>query len=409
MRLFDPVAPLRALFGPGAASARQSLGALGVSLCASLVAGLTLGSITDTLEELPGLLVLIPAAIGLRGTVFGALGARLGTAIHAGTFRLSTRPQTVLGQNVVAAGVLTLFASVALGILAKVVSLGLGSESTISVVDFVVISVIGGALSSVVVLVLTVVLAEGSVRRGWDPDNVTAPLVTASGDMVTLPSLVLATYLVGIPFVTPLIALVGVVGAGVAIVAGLRSRLTDTRRIVRQSVAVVVIAGVMSLIAGQALEQRLHHLARYPALLALVPPFLAAAGSIGGILSSRLTTKLHLGLLEPAAVPGRLARGDVIFAYGIGFPVFVGASLVADLAAALVDLRSPGIFEMTQVAMLGGLMATSFAVGVAYYGAVVSYSMGIDPDNVGIPLVTSALDLVGSMCFIMAVVLVGLA
>lgn len=401
-------APWRAIFGPDAAGVRQSFVALGISLLASLVAGLTLGAITGTLEDLPGLLILIPAAIGLRGTIFGALGARLGTAIHAGTFRVSARPQAVLGQNVIAAGVLTLFASVALGILAKVVSLSFGLEDTISIADFVVISLIGGSLSSVVVLVLTVVLAACSVRYGWDPDNVTAPLVTASGDMVTLPSLFLATYLVDLEVVTPVVASLGVIGAVVAIVAGLTAQMKITRRIVRQSVAVVVFAGILSLIAGQTLEQRLHHLAEYPALLALVPPFLAAAGAIGGILSSRLTTKLHLGLLEPAAMPGRLARGDVMFAYAIGFPVFLGASLVADLAAALIDLRSPGALEMTEVALLGGFMATSFAIAIAYYGAVVSYRMGIDPDNVGIPLVTSSLDLIGSVCFILAVVLVGI-
>ncbi|HEY8546009.1 MAG TPA: magnesium transporter [Acidimicrobiales bacterium] len=402
-------APWRALFGRDTTGVRQSLVALGISLAASLVAGLTLGAITDTLEDLPGLLILIPAAIGLRGTVFGALGARLGTAIHAGTFRVTARPQTVLGQNVLAAGSLTVFASVALAVLAKVVSLGFGAERTISIADFVVISLVGGALSSVVVLVLTVVLAASSVRFGWDPDNVTAPLVTASGDMVTLPSLFLATYLVGIDIVTPVLATLAVVGAVAAIVAGYTARFELTRRIVRQSVAVVVGAGVLSLVAGQTLEQRLDRLAEYPALLSLVPPFLAAAGAIGGILSSRLTTKLHLGLLEPAALPGRVARHDVGFAYALGFPVFLGASLVADLAAALIDLHSPGMLEMTYVALVGGFMATSFAVVVAYYGAVASYRVGIDPDNVGIPLVTSSLDLIGSVCFILAVVIVGLA
>lgn len=411
MRLLQPLpwARLRARFKPDIGGVRQSFVALGLSLLASLVAGLTLGAITGTLEELPGLLVLIPAAIGLRGTIFGALGARLGTSIHAGTFRLSTRPQTVLGQNVLAAGALTVFASVALGVLAKVVSVVSGVAMSIGVTDFVVISLVGGCVSSVVVLVLTVLLAAGSARYGWDPDNVTAPLVTASGDMVTLPSLFLATYLVDLGFVTPLLAALGCVGAALAIAAGWSTGLADTRRIVRQSLIVVVAAGGLSLIAGDTLEGRLDKLSEFPALIALVPPFLAAAGSIGGILSSRLTSKLHLGLLEPAALPGRLARDDVRFAYVVGFPVFVCASLVADLAAALVDLRSPGMVDMALVAMVGGFLATSFAVAVAYYGAVVSYRMGVDPDNVGIPLVTSSLDLIGSVCFILAVAALGLA
>ena len=408
MRLQLPsVARLRAQLDQDAANVRQSLVALGVSLLASLVAGLTLGAISDTLEELPGLLILIPAAIGLRGTVFGSLGARLGTAIHSGTFRLSARRDTVVGQNVLAAGALTVFAAVALAVMAKVVSVGFGMERSISVADFVVISMVGGLISSIVVLALTVALAAGSARFGWDPDNVTAPLVTASGDMVTLPALFLATYLVDIDLVTPLLALVGLVGGVVALVAGLASKLPVTRRIVRESVIVVVGAGVLSLVAGHTLEQRLDSLAELPALLALVPPFLAAAGAIGGIMSSRLTSKLHLGLLTPSAVPGRSARSDVILAYLIGFPVFVCASLVADLAAALVDLPSPGPVDMALVALMGGFLATTLAIAIAYYGAVISYRLGIDPDNVGIPLVTSSLDLLGSVCFILAVVVVG--
>ncbi|HYF46539.1 MAG TPA: hypothetical protein VD926_10045, partial [Acidimicrobiales bacterium] len=59
-------ARLLALLGPDPAGVVQGLGALSLGLLASLVAGLTLGSITGTLERLPGLLVLVPAA---RATV----------------------------------------------------------------------------------------------------------------------------------------------------------------------------------------------------------------------------------------------------------------------------------------------------------------------------------------------------
>jgi mgtE-like transporter len=87
----------------------------------------------------------------------------------------------------------------------------------------------------------------------------------------------------------------------------------------------------------------------------------------------------------------------------------VCASLVADVAAALVDLASPGAVDMAIIALVGGFLATTFAIAIAYYGAVVSYRLGIDPDNVGIPLVTSSLDLIGSVCFILGVVIVGAA
>src|ERR671916_1615614 len=132
-------ARLRALLGPDAAGARQSLVALVLNSSTSLVAGAFLGAITGTLAEYPGLLVLVPAAIGLRGNIFGSFGNRISTTIHAGTFRMSTRPETVLGQNVLAASALTLVMSAVPAVLAKAVAVALGLTGTTSILTLVVI------------------------------------------------------------------------------------------------------------------------------------------------------------------------------------------------------------------------------------------------------------------------------
>src|SRR5437899_1009334 len=186
-------ARFRALLISDVSGVGQGLAALLVSSGGDLLAGLTLGAITHTLEALSGLLVLVPAAIGMRGNISGALGSRLGTIIHTGQFGLSRRADTVVGQNVLASLALTLSISLALAVLAKTVAVGFGLAHTISIGDFVVISMVGGAISSVAVLLLTLAVAAASVRAGWDMDNVAAPLVTAAGDIVTLPSLFLAT------------------------------------------------------------------------------------------------------------------------------------------------------------------------------------------------------------------------
>jgi mgtE-like transporter len=397
---------LRRLLGPDPAAARQSLAALTIGLAASLVAGLALGGITGTLERLPGLLVLVPAAIGLRGTIFGALGGRLGTAIHTGTFRRTLSRDSVLGQNLLATAILTVFTSVVLAVLARIISQVFGLGDVMSVWEFVAISIIGGVISSVPVAAITVVLANRSVERSWDLDNVMAPLVTASGDMVTLPALWLATFIVVWPGVTVAVALVAALAAVVLPVLAFRRGPELVRSVLRESMLVVVAAGVLSLIAGVTLETQLSSLIAYPALLSLVPPFLAAAGALGGIVSSRLTTKLHLGLVEPATVPEPSARADLWGAMVLALPAFALASVVADLAAWIIDLSSPGPLVMLGVALLGGGLATVFAMGVAYWGAIVSYRMGIDPDNVSIPMVTSSIDLVGAFAFILAVLVV---
>ena len=57
----------------------------------------------------------------------------------------------------------------------------------------------------------TVALAAGTARFGWDPDNVMAPLVTAIGDLVTLPCSTWPPCCSGSALLDELIAVVGVV------------------------------------------------------------------------------------------------------------------------------------------------------------------------------------------------------
>ena len=401
-------ARLSDLVGSDAASIRQGLAALLVSSAGDLLAGLTLGAITHTLSALPGLLVLVPAAIGMRGNVFGALGSRLGTAIHTGTFALSRRAGTVVGQNVLAALALSLSVSLALAVLAKAVAVGFGLAHTISVVDFVVISVVGGAVSSVFVLLLTLAVAAASARRGWDLDNVSAPLVTAAGDVVTLPSLFLATYLVGIRVVSPVLAVLTAALAVAALVGALRAGLPLLSRIVGESLPVLCVAGAIDVVAGLTIEKRLESFVAFPGLLVLIPPFLEDTGALGGILSSRLSSKLHLGVLAPAATPARPARGDFVLTFFYAVPVFVLVAVSSDLAATVAGLATPGVARMLALALLGGLLATGFAIGIAHYGAVAAFRLGLDPDNHGIPLITSSLDLVGAFALILAIVVLGI-
>jgi len=396
-----------ALVGTDASTFKQGLAALLVSSGGDLLAGLTLGAITGTLADLPGLLVLVPAAIGMLGNVFGALGSRLGTSIHAGTFSVSRRAETVVGQNVVASMALSLSISFALAILAKAVAIGFGLPHTISVSYFVVISIVGGAISSVFVLMLTIGVAAGSVRFGWDMDNVAAPLVTAAGDMVTLPSLFLATFIVGPGIVTPIIAVVTGALAVASLVAAFRSGLPIAVRILRESVPILLIAGLIDVVAGLTIEKRLESFLTFPALLVLVPPFLEDTGALGGILSARLASKLHLGTIEPTSIPPRVAREDFVLTFVFAIPVFTLVAISSDIAASVAGLASPGVVKMVLISLIGGFMATSVAIPIVYYGAIATYRLGLDPDNHGIPLITSSMDLVGAFTLILAIVLVG--
>ena len=174
---------------------RQGLVALGLSTAAGFVAGLPLGHLAERLETTPGLLILIPAAVGMKGTVFGAVGARLGTASAAGSFESTLRRGSILRRNVDVAIVTSFGSSVWLAVLTRTASAAFGQPS-VSLSSLIVISVVGSAIGSAAVMVVTTGLAIGSHVRGWDLDAVATPLVTALGDVTTLPGLLVATSLV---------------------------------------------------------------------------------------------------------------------------------------------------------------------------------------------------------------------
>jgi len=397
-------------------SLRQGFAALFLSSVGELVAGLVLASISGTLEELIGLAVLIPAAIGMRGAIFGAMGSRLSTSIQTGLFSLNLR-RGVLAENAQAAVVLSLVSGVFLAFLARFLCGVLGVPTELSVFDYVVISTVGGILAGVLLLGITVVVARLSVARGWDMDNIAAPMLTAAGDILTLPALVLTTYLIGIPIFSDGLAVVLILVSVATAVLGFRLGVANLRRILAESLPLLALTGTVMILVGLALEDRKAVFVTLPALFILLPAFLQEGGALGGILSSRLSSKVHLGLLAPRGIPepGAFRDFTLTYIFAIGVYLFIGGAshwlavglgqlnpgLLESLGLGASTL-SPGFLTMLGVSALAGLLATTAAVFAAYYGSTVSYRFGLDPDTYGIPIITATVDLLGFMSLIIA-------
>lgn len=401
--------PLGGFLGPNRADAIQSLAALAFAALTSVVAGLTLASLQGDLEALPGLLLFVPATIGLRGNVFGPFGSRLSTAIQTGQFTWSWRPDSLLGQNLVAVIINSLVAGLGIACAAEVLALVLdppGGVVPIGFGDFIVVALIGGLLASVVVLLATLGLTFASVRFDWDLDNVTAPLVTATSDLITLPALVISLVLVDRGDSTTITAAAAAF-VTIGLTLGLwRSGLNTAKRIVVESLPVLIAAGLLSLAAGVAIERFEYQLTWV--LLVLLPGYLGTAGSLGGILANRLSTKVHLGLIDRTIIPTGNARSDMGFTVALAAPIFLLLAVIAEGAAFFADQATPGLLPLAAAAVTGGVAATLVALAIAYYGTLTVVRFGLDPDNLGIPLVTASLDVVGALTLVATINLWGL-
>jgi mgtE-like transporter len=390
-------------------SLRQGFAALFLSSAGELLAGIVLAGIAGTLDELVGLAVLIPAAIGMRGAIFGAMGSRLSTSIQTGLFRFDLR-RGVLAENFQAAVVLSLVSGVFLAFLARVACEILNVRTELSAFDYVVISTVGGIIAGALLLGITVLVARLSVARGWDMDNIAAPMLTAAGDILTLPALVLATFLIGIPVFSTILAAVLVLVAAGAAYLGLRRGVENLRRILAESFPILALTGAVTILVGVALQDREEQFTTLLALSILLPAFLQEGGALGGILSSRLSSKVHLGLIAPRGVPELAAFRDFTLTYifATGVYVFIGGASHLLAVVLFPPGASPGFLTMIGISALAGLIATTAAVLAAYYGSTVSYRLGLDPDTYGIPIITAAVDLLGFMSLIIALIVFGL-
>jgi mgtE-like transporter len=164
---------------------RQSLPILLLCGFGLVFAGAVFGNSAQTLDLLPGLIVLIPALLGLRGNINTTLGSRLGSAAHMGLISSKDFWNDEMKENIKASLILTVVMSFLAGLLAYVTTLALGDPS-INMLKIIVIAVIAGTIAGVILAFLTVSIVLWAFKRRVDPDNIIGPYLATFGDMITL-------------------------------------------------------------------------------------------------------------------------------------------------------------------------------------------------------------------------------
>jgi len=382
----------------------ETFTALFICAIGDLIAGILLSGMTNTLEMLPGLLVLIPGAIGMRGNIFGALGSRLGSNLHIGTLTPELKKSPILNQNIISAMILTIIMSIFLAFAAKGFCILLGFES-ISIVDFTVISVLGGIFSGALLLPATILISIKSYENGWDPDNVTTPLIAASGDLFTIPSILLAVQIllwIRNGYVDTILFLIFIIIGIMGFIYGIKSG-SHLKKIIVHSTPALFLASLFGTTAGTILNGSFSTILGNPSILALVPLFSGESGDLVSILGARLSSGLHIGSIESSLRPteGALRNFAIIIILAIIIYPLIG--ILAYFGSLAMGLETVGLAKMVFISTSAGLMLTPIMLLIAFYLNTISYRKGLDPDNIVIPLSTSITDPVANTFLVLMV------
>jgi mgtE-like transporter len=170
---------------------REALPVLLVSAVGGLFAGLILDGMRGDLRTVSGLLALVPALLATRGNVYGAMGAKLSTALHQGLIEPTPVPNDRRVYTAVTAAMLNgvVISVVAAGI-AYAALLALGRPASLA--TLAAIGLVAGVLSGIALTIIVVGAVFAGYRRGLNPDTLVGPVVTTTGDVFGMAALLAA-------------------------------------------------------------------------------------------------------------------------------------------------------------------------------------------------------------------------
>jgi mgtE-like transporter len=178
------------------------------------------------------------------------------------------------------------------------------------------------------------------------------------------------------------------------------------RRILFESYPVLVVCAVISLSAGLILDSQTESIKALPLILMMVLPINGINNNVCSILGSRLTSVLHMGIIEPKfkkqRVLGKNIRATWIMSIGVFWftsAIFFVLALMNGFGIGRSVVLMFAFFLASMVAIAGTMVCT---IALAF----VSFKKGLDPDNVVIPVVTSVGDILGVTFLLIATKLV---
>jgi mgtE-like transporter len=164
-----------------------------ISISGGLLAGTLLAFYINQILLIPGLLILLPGFLELRGNVSGALAARLGTALDLKRMKPRLAGNKIVDQNIIASFIEVLVVSLVLAAVAYAVTYFIFGAATPKIF---LIAIIAALVSNLIEVVATTFAVFAIYKAGHDPNNIMGPYVTTTGDVISVLSLLFAIVVV---------------------------------------------------------------------------------------------------------------------------------------------------------------------------------------------------------------------
>lgn len=177
------------------------------------------------------------------------------------------------------------------------------------------------------------------------------------------------------------------------------------RSIMRAMLPVLLVLTTVEIGSGLVLGSFESTLLQYPTLLALVPVTIGTAGNLGSILAARLSTAFHLGTLSFGR-EDEVLTGNAVATILLAVTIFPVVGFGAWTLTWLIGGTKLGLPIVVLVSLVSGIVLAFVAILVTLVATYVAYRFELDPDDVVIPVVTNACDVLGVIVLFVVVQLI---
>jgi mgtE-like transporter len=164
-----------------------------VSILGGLIAGTFLAVYVDKILLIPGMFILLPGFLEMRGNISGSFASRLSSGLFLRVVNPKKFGTKMIRGNLFAAVLLAVIVSFALGIVAFLFNYFLFHIYTPQII---LIPLIAGIIANVIEVPLTLFFTFYFFRKGHDPNNIMGPFVTSTGDVTSVIALLIAILII---------------------------------------------------------------------------------------------------------------------------------------------------------------------------------------------------------------------
>jgi len=381
---------------------RETLFALLFDL-SGIASGMLLYTYLSGIEKaIPFVLILYPGILSVRGVVNGIFAGNLSTGLHLGTVEPSIRKLSDRLKELYALVMtLTLLGALLMAALASVVSLKVFPITPRITLDIVLVTLTTLDISLLIVSPLTVVVAFYSFKAGLDPDKILYPVISTLADLIVTGCYVVVIELLYVSVGRTLLnGFIILFTSAQIIVFYVHIKERFFKKQLRECVVTIILVTIISSLTGLFLDKVGQRLGEWTEVYTVYPALIDTVGDVGSIVGSIISTQLHIGGLKPSLhiIPG--SSGIILGIWIASLVVFIIYSFVTIMIAGQFSVIA--VVEIMKLLLISNIFAIIAIVAVALTVSILTFKVGLNPDNFVNPMVSTVADVVATISLYLA-------